>query len=208
MSDVIKCEDCGEEKFTCCGSGTLRCETCDGPCPDCYSGGPGDEDTNLCDTCERELVECDDDSDHEPYCPMCCDRCPDCAAADEPGEDDYKTEDHRHFYQYGKLVVTVPEEHDWEPYIKAHMLKQQFFPSVFSISDHGNTCLCEWDFDKTDVDQYNYEKVASRLTRDQCVTLLESVGIECYDDESQDTLQEAVRANLEDRTLNLEDLPK
>lgn len=62
---------------------------------------------------------------------------------DEPSEGDYITEDHIHFYQYGKLVVTVPMEDefspsDWRPYIKTHMEKEQFYPSIWWVSDHGN----------------------------------------------------------------------
>lgn len=67
-------------------------------------------------------------------------------ADDEPQEDDYKTEDHIHFYQYGKLVVTVPmadgfEAEDWMPHVRAHVEKEQYFPNVWWISDHGNAHL-------------------------------------------------------------------
>lgn len=81
--------------------------------------------------------------------------CEDCHPV-EPQEDDYTTEDHIHFYQYGKLVVTVPkvilpgfkgddcEVDDWRPHVKAHMDKEQFWPNVFWISDHGNAHLLSW----------------------------------------------------------------
>ncbi len=100
---------------------------------------------------------------------------------DQPQEGDYTTEDHLNFYQYGKLVVEVPNEKqarnawineqekagkedsryadddldpeyvynvedfryndDWKPHVKAHMEKEQFFPNIFWISDHGNVNL-------------------------------------------------------------------
>jgi hypothetical protein len=65
---------------------------------------------------------------------------------DEPEEDDYVTTDHRHFYQYGKLAVTVPmkdefEAEDWRPHVAAHMNTNLYWPSVYLISDHGNSIL-------------------------------------------------------------------
>lgn len=65
--------------------------------------------------------------------------------AEEPRreEDDYCTEDHHNFYQNGKLVVEVPEGEEWEPYIREHMEKEGFFPSVWFISDHGNEHLLD-----------------------------------------------------------------
>jgi hypothetical protein len=56
-------------------------------------------------------------------------------------EGDYTTEDHIHFYQYGKLVVTVPDGNSIKKAIDAHMDKEKFFPNVFFISDHGNVHL-------------------------------------------------------------------
>ena len=40
------------------------------------------------------------------------------------------------------------------------------------------------------------------MDRDECVELLESVSIECRDDETLDTLREAVAANIDDETLD------
>lgn len=45
------------------------------------------------------------------------------------------------------------------------------------------------------------------LVREQLVAVLEGVGIQCYDHEADDVLCEAVRANLGDGTLTLDDLP-
>lgn len=60
-----------------------------------------------------------------------------------PQEGDYTTEDHRKFYQYGKLVLDLTEEESeqWQKHVKAHMDKEKFWPSVFWISDHGNAHL-------------------------------------------------------------------
>ena len=53
-----------------------------------------------------------------------------------------------------------------------------------------------------DADGYFHDTaLVSALTREQCVGLLESVSIECRDDETVETLREAVAANIEDNTL-------
>ena len=44
-------------------------------------------------------------------------------------------------------------------------------------------------------------KTLNQLTRDECVRLLESICIQCYDHETTEELREAVRVNLEDGTL-------
>lgn len=60
---------------------------------------------------------------------------------DEPDEDDYVTYDHINFYQYGKVVVSVEDGYDWKNAVREHMKTQQFWPSVWAISDHGNSVL-------------------------------------------------------------------
>ena len=60
---------------------------------------------------------------------------------DAPEEGDYTTEDHEHFYQFGKRAVVVSEEEEWPPTLKAHMDREQFWPNVWWISDHGNAHL-------------------------------------------------------------------
>jgi hypothetical protein len=53
-------------------------------------------------------------------------------------------------------------------------------------------------------------KTLDQLTREECVRLLESASIQCYEHETTETLREAVRVNLEDQTIPasaLEDLP-
>ena len=61
----------------------------------------------------------------------------------EPEEGDYTTEDHRHFYQFGKLVVTVPDDdgYDWRVFVSEHMEQEEYYPNVWFISDHGNAHL-------------------------------------------------------------------
>lgn len=48
----------------------------------------------------------------------------------------------------------------------------------------------------------------STLTRDDCVLLLESISIQCYDHEDVSTLREAVAVNIEDGTLEEDLLPE
>lgn len=62
----------------------------------------------------------------------------------EPEEGDILTEDHRHFYQYGKLWLEVPEDQEWEEtarMIREKMQAENFLPNVWFISDHGNSHL-------------------------------------------------------------------
>lgn len=83
----------------------------------------------------------------------------------EPQEDDLVTEDHIHFYQSGHLALTMqvrePPRHVGERGMRVHdateplsdtamwrqldafMKKQNFYPSVWFISDHGNAHLLQ-----------------------------------------------------------------
>lgn len=77
----------------------------------------------------------------------CAEHCDECGAylygpeePQEPGEDDLTTSDHIHVYQYGKLVLeTMPET--FEADVQAFMDREQFWPNVWFISDHGNAHL-------------------------------------------------------------------
>jgi hypothetical protein len=70
------------------------------------------------------------------------------ASLDEPCEGDLVTEDHLKFFTIGgsyrwplKLQrpdVTVAEDEDWQDVVRAFMDKQQFWPNVWFVSDHGN----------------------------------------------------------------------
>jgi hypothetical protein len=59
----------------------------------------------------------------------------------EPEEGDYTTSDYRQFFQYEKLAVTVPEGGEWQKSVRRHMDREQFWPNVWFISDHGNPHL-------------------------------------------------------------------
>jgi hypothetical protein len=82
----------------------------------------------------------------------------------EPSEGDLTTEDHVHFYQHGRLALTLqvrqPPSHVGERgtrsrdaregelseaamwrQLEAHMKREGFAPNVWFISDHGNAHL-------------------------------------------------------------------
>jgi hypothetical protein len=70
------------------------------------------------------------------------------AILDEPCEGDLVTEDHISFYTIGgsyrwpiklqRRDVTVDADEDWQDVVRASMDKQQFWPNVWFVSDHGN----------------------------------------------------------------------
>ena len=62
----------------------------------------------------------------------------------EPEEDDITTEDDIHFYQYHKLAFKLTEDEDRNEGIKRELDKMQFWPNVWSISDHGNASLINY----------------------------------------------------------------
>jgi hypothetical protein len=117
----------------------------------------GDTDRSYCQNCDwegpdEELKPVKDLFQRvDPGEPMPSGECPKCGCLcqpqeqdeedDQPGEDDIFTEDHHHFYQYRKLVVTVPEGEDWKPYLREYVEREQFFPNVWWVSDHGNPHL-------------------------------------------------------------------
>jgi hypothetical protein len=58
---------------------------------------------------------------------------------DEPAEDDITTPDYQRWYQGGKRILFLgPNEDDWRASIRAWMTKENWFPDVWVISDHGN----------------------------------------------------------------------
>lgn len=69
---------------------------------------------------------------------------------EEPDEGDWITSDHRNFYSYGKRVLEVDDDtatdHKrlWAA-IDATMKRQNFYPNVWFISDHGNWHLMTRD---------------------------------------------------------------
>lgn len=60
---------------------------------------------------------------------------------EEPEEDDLTTEDYVNWYQDGKQVLIVDESEDWKTEVQAFMNRNQFWPNVWWISDHGNAHL-------------------------------------------------------------------
>jgi len=50
-------------------------------------------------------------------------------------------------------------------------------------------------------------RLIDQLDRDQIVSLLESISIQCYDNESTETLREALIVNVEDGTLDPSQIP-
>jgi hypothetical protein len=83
------------------------------------------------------------------YCDHCGERIESAYAEEstsegEPDEDSITTSDHRRFYQYGKLVLEIGEDADYKAELTAYMEREQFWPSCWFVSDHGNTHLIEF----------------------------------------------------------------
>jgi hypothetical protein len=76
-----------------------------------------------CEECNGQIESAYGDPDAEPT---------------EPSEDDVATGDHRRFYQYGKLVLSIGEDDDHVAALNAWMERKQFWPDAWFISDHGN----------------------------------------------------------------------
>jgi hypothetical protein len=73
-------------------------------------------------------------------------------AGDRPESGDLVTYDHEYFYEIGKagvfdvklkrnFSVRVPRDEDWQPHVKAFMDKDQYWPNVWFIDDHGGHLL-------------------------------------------------------------------
>jgi len=61
----------------------------------------------------------------------------------EPQEDDVTTPDHRNFYQWGKLVLSIGEDENMAAALNAWMERERYWPSVWFVSDHGNARLID-----------------------------------------------------------------
>lgn len=72
---------------------------------------------------------------------------------EEPDEDSITTEDGIHWYQYGKLYHTGDRKS-----LEAKMDKDQFWPSVYSVSDHGNAEPVTFKESKVDVNDFEEEE--------------------------------------------------
>ncbi len=87
---------------------------------------PFDEDLLADEDQDEEEETADEDQDDE---------------TSEPEEGDITTEDHKRFYQYGKLWLELDQDlasNEMNASIRAQMDKDQFWPNVWFISDHGN----------------------------------------------------------------------
>jgi hypothetical protein len=60
------------------------------------------------------------------------------------------------------------------------------------------------EFLEDDDDDQEVEIAIDNMTRNQIIYWLEGVGIQCYDNESTDTLREALRVNIYDGTITLD----
>jgi hypothetical protein len=90
----------------------------------------------------------DRDCSGNDRCPVCDPPCPGCDDGGmdaESEEGDYVTEDHVHFYQDGRLAVSVPEGDSIRRALKDHMGEAGYFPNVWFLSDHGNPHLITLD---------------------------------------------------------------
>jgi hypothetical protein len=150
MDTVLRCSECGEEmRYTYDPQSPNEVEDLD-------ADQPGADDQQLeaaYDAFVEWAIE-DATADHE--CVMADDDESDDESDDEPDEDAITTADHARFYQYGKLILwvqdgdsTVPA--DWstnrgylgtftscEDALRAYMEREQFWPDVYFVSDHGN----------------------------------------------------------------------
>lgn len=65
---------------------------------------------------------------------------------DEPDEGDWITEDHIVFRECGgKGVIRIPLGGPWQPAVRDRMEREQFWPNVWLLSDHGNYHLMSLD---------------------------------------------------------------
>jgi hypothetical protein len=123
------CPDCAEKRFGLSPRGFIAEDATDGegnsvgviaPWDEWYNIGEGFQ-TLSCGTC-GVVIETHDEEPHEPC------------------EDDLVTYDHVKVYQYGKVVLeTTPDRFAQD--VLAFMDKEQFWPNVWFVSDHGNAHL-------------------------------------------------------------------
>lgn len=61
---------------------------------------------------------------------------------DEPEEEDLLTDDCVRFFRKGfehhGSVIVVAEDADWRREVKRYMLREQWYPNIWLVSDHGN----------------------------------------------------------------------
>ena len=76
--------------------------------------------------------------------------------------------------------------------------------AVVEVTVDGSSAL--YGHDHRAASTLNREAIDA-LTRKQLVEVLEGISIACYDHESDEVLREAVRVNVDDGTLDPENLP-
>lgn len=59
----------------------------------------------------------------------------------EPDAGDNTTSDHRNSFQFGRLVLVVDERDEWAHVLKDHIDREQFWPNLWFLSDHGTVSL-------------------------------------------------------------------
>ena len=86
------------------------------------------------DRLDNELYQRDEDSEDDSQ-----------AEPTEPEECDWITEDHKTFVEHGspRVRFDVEPDIDWRISVNYRMDKDQFWPNVWSLSDHGNWCLLD-----------------------------------------------------------------
>jgi hypothetical protein len=110
----------------------------------------------ICERCHEPL---DDDEDRETGLCSECSYLDDDGDPVEPEEGDYVTEDDEscrrmRFHEYGTrrhLLTVYPDETDWVRAVKDHMEREQFWPNVWFLSDHGNWHLWRLSCDESEV---------------------------------------------------------
>lgn len=176
MDTVLRCSECGEEmryNYDPCGTEERAAELTE----EIARTNPHWKPNQVSAMVDRNLYEDfidwaieDATADHECPCTECGEtECPHAADDDapcqndpdaeptEPQEDDITTQDHKTFYQSGKLVLSAGPANRWDirhpsraylgefatcdAALRAYMELSQFWPNVWFISDHGNAHL-------------------------------------------------------------------
>ena len=83
----------------------------------------------------------------------------------EPTENDITTEDDENWYQYGDLFHTGDRQS-----LKAELDKGNFFPDIWTISDHGNSCNISKSV-YNESDEGNFETLGSGLSKEDAEKL-------------------------------------
>lgn len=143
MDTVVRCDECGEEVRFNYDSSAYPEED--------YSA---DVDAIMADDPSLTRAQAEDilnERRYDAFIDECCEEaaedheCPNDPSGDdeptEPSEEDITTDDYEHFYYAGKCIAEVHLKESWEKAIGAWCKKNNYFPDVWFISDHGNPVL-------------------------------------------------------------------